>query len=189
MKDTRNHIMQTAIELFKEKGYEETTIKDICTACKITKGTFYYHFPNKDEISFQFYDYMFNEFSSIISELIFIPNAKEQLWKVYEFSIDRTIALGPKLLYSMYMSDIQKGMTLFSPYNRFDLDTNTSRQLKLQIDIVKRGQLTGEIKAGDAVIMVRTFVSCIAGIALAWSSNDGPFDEKEEIRNAFDIIF
>lgn len=186
---TRHKIMQCAIELFKEKGYENTSVADICRAAGITKGTFYYHFPNKDEISFEFYENMFSDFTGEFPELLAISNAKDQLWKIYEYSIDRTIALGPKLLCSLYMSDIQKGLSLFSPYSSYDLDTQSSRQIRLQIEIVKKGQKTGEIRSGDPVMMVRTFIAALAGIALAWSSNNAPFDEKEELRKAFDIIF
>lgn len=189
MKDTRKLILQKALELFKEKGYENTTIMDICKACAITKGTFYYHFPNKDELSFLFYEDMFSEFSSALAELIFIENVKDQLWKVYEYSIDRTIALGPKVLNSLYMSDIKNGMHLFSPFSRFDLETHSSRQLKLQIELVKKGQHTGDIREGDPVLMVRTFVAALTGIAIAWSSNDGSFDEKEELHKVFNVIF
>lgn len=189
MKDTRKLILQKALELFKEKGYENTSIMDICKACHITKGTFYYHFPNKDELSFLFYEDMFGEFSSVLAELIFIDNVKEQLWRVYEYSIDRTIALGPKVLYSLYMFDIKNGFQLFSPFSRYDLDTHTSQQLKLQIELVKKGQQTGDIKKGDPVIMVRTFVAALTGIAIAWGSNGGSFDEKEELHKAFHVIF
>lgn len=189
MKDTRKMILHTAFQLYKEKGYENVGVVDICRACNITKGTFYYHFPNKDELAFEFYESMYEDFSDMFMDLFRISNAKEQLWKVYEYSIDRTIALTPQVLKALFLSDIQNGLLLFSPYNDYTLDTHTSRQLKLQIDIVKRGQEKKEIKEGDAVLMVRTYVSALIGIAIAWSSNGGPFDEKEELKKVFDFIF
>lgn len=188
MKDTRKQILNTAIKLFKEKGYDNTSIIDICNSCHITKGTFYYHFPNKDELTFEFYDQIWDDFSEVFSDLLLISNTKEQLWKVYEFSIDRTIALTPKVLYGLLMSDIQKGMAMFSPYS-IKGNSKSNKHIKLQIDLVKKGQALNEIKQGDPEMMVRTYISALMGIAMAWSSNDGPFDEKEELRKAFDIIF
>ena len=82
MKDTRAFITNTAIELFKKKGYTNTSVTDICKACNITKGTFYYHFPNKDELTYEFYESIFQEFYTVLAELITIPSAKDQLWKV-----------------------------------------------------------------------------------------------------------
>lgn len=189
MNDTRKLITDTAIELFKQKGYENTSVNDICKACKISKGTFYYHFPNKDEITYEFYEKMFSEFNGVLADLISISSAKEQLWTVYEYSIDRTIALTPQVLYALLLSDIQKGLTFFSPYSDHTLNTASSRNLKLQIELVKKGQKEGTIRQGDPVTLVRTFVSALIGIAIAWSSNGGPFDEKEELKKAFDVIF
>lgn len=189
MKDTRRIITEKAIELFKEKGYEHTSVTDICRACGITKGTFYYHFPNKDEITFEFYENIFRDFSETLVDVFLITNAKEQLWKIYEFSIDPTIALTPKVLYALLMSDIQKGFDLFTPYGDQTRNTSSGRMLKLQIELVKRGQQNGEIKEGNPEMMVRTYIAALVGIAIAWSRSDGMFDEKEELKKAFDIIF
>lgn len=189
MKDTRKLIMEKAVELFKEKGYENTSVMDICKACSITKGTFYYHFPNKDEITFEFYERIYRDFSDIIVDLVMVSNAKEQLWKVYEFIIDRTIALTPKVLYALLMSDIQKGFDFFTPYGDHNPNTGSGKIIKLQMELVRKGQTAGQIKKGDSEMMVRTFVAALIGIAIAWSRSDGAFDEKAELKKAFDIIF
>lgn len=118
-----------------------------------------------------------------------IQNAKEQLWKIFEFSIDKTIALGPQLLYALIMSDIQRGFDIFTPYGNLKSDTNSSKQLNLQIEITKRGQAIGQIKNGDAEMMVRTYISALIGIAIAWGRSNGAFDEKAELKKVFDIIF
>ena len=48
--NTKEKIRQQAISLFKENGYENVTVLQICKAAGITKRTFYYHFSSKDEI-------------------------------------------------------------------------------------------------------------------------------------------
>ncbi|MDO4170351.1 MAG: TetR/AcrR family transcriptional regulator [Lachnospiraceae bacterium] len=189
MKNTRKLITETAIELFKEKGYKNTSVTDICKACGITKGTFYYHFPNKDEITFEFYENIYSDFSDILVDVFMMENAKEQLWKIFEFSIDHTITLTPKVLYALLMSDIQKGFDLFTPYGDYTRNTNSGKMLKLMIELVKKGQQSGQIKDGDSEMMVRTYIAALMGIAIAWSRSDGIFDEKEDLKKAFDIIF
>lgn len=189
MKDTRKKILNTAINLFKEKGYENTSILDICKACGITKGTFYYHFPNKDELSFEFYNQLFSDFSDRLIDILLLSDTKEQLWKIYEYSIDHTIELTPSVLYALIISDIQRGFDLFSPYNDPLCSNSSGQNIRLQIGIVKKGQLAGQIRQGDPEMMVRTFISALIGIAIAWSRSDGVFDEKEELKKAFDIIF
>ena len=47
---TKFSILQKAFELIYEKGYQTTSIDDILATIQVTKGAFYYHFKNKDEM-------------------------------------------------------------------------------------------------------------------------------------------
>lgn len=47
---TRLTILQKAFELIYVNGYQTTSIDDIIATTKVTKGAFYYHFSNKDEM-------------------------------------------------------------------------------------------------------------------------------------------
>lgn len=42
--------MKQSIVLFGEKGFSETSIKDIVNALGVTKGTFYYYFSSKEQL-------------------------------------------------------------------------------------------------------------------------------------------
>jgi AcrR family transcriptional regulator len=48
--DTRERILLVAGELFSDKGYNATSIRDISDALGVTKAALYYHFTSKDEI-------------------------------------------------------------------------------------------------------------------------------------------
>ena len=52
----RQLIMDTAIELFAEKGYEATSIQEITKHCGISKGAFYLDFKSKDELLYAIHD-------------------------------------------------------------------------------------------------------------------------------------
>lgn len=47
---TRLNILQKAFELVYVKGYQTTSIDEILATTQVTKGAFYYHFKNKDEM-------------------------------------------------------------------------------------------------------------------------------------------
>lgn len=47
---TRSNILQKAYELIYTKGYQTTSIDDIIATTHVTKGAFYYHFKNKEEM-------------------------------------------------------------------------------------------------------------------------------------------
>ena len=46
----RQLLYDTALELFREKGYEATTIREITQKVGIGKGTFFNYFPSKEHV-------------------------------------------------------------------------------------------------------------------------------------------
>ncbi|HUQ07241.1 MAG TPA: TetR family transcriptional regulator [Kofleriaceae bacterium] len=53
---TRQHVLDTALALFRKKGFEATTMRDIAKDAGLALGAAYYHFPSKDALLFAFYD-------------------------------------------------------------------------------------------------------------------------------------
>jgi AcrR family transcriptional regulator len=49
---SRQEILRTAARLFRERGYDATSMNDISAALKLSKGGLYHHFRSKDEILF-----------------------------------------------------------------------------------------------------------------------------------------
>lgn len=47
---TRERIMEIALQMFSERGYEAVSIRDICNEVGIRESTLYYHFKNKQDI-------------------------------------------------------------------------------------------------------------------------------------------
>lgn len=48
--ETRLAILKKAFELIYTNGYQTTSVDDIIATTQVTKGAFYYHFKNKDEM-------------------------------------------------------------------------------------------------------------------------------------------
>jgi AcrR family transcriptional regulator len=48
--DTRQRIQDVALELFAEKGYEKTSLREIAEHLDVTKAALYYHFKTKEDI-------------------------------------------------------------------------------------------------------------------------------------------
>jgi AcrR family transcriptional regulator len=49
-RDTRAEILVVAAELFTERGFEATSLREIAVRLGITKAALYYHFASKDDI-------------------------------------------------------------------------------------------------------------------------------------------
>jgi AcrR family transcriptional regulator len=48
--ETRHRIFHAAIELFRERGFEATTVDDITERADVARGTFFNYFPRKDAV-------------------------------------------------------------------------------------------------------------------------------------------
>ena len=74
---TKQKIIICALQMFCDKGYMETTIRDISTAVGITSGTIYSHFSSKDDIL----QYMLNDYGeytkNLFKTLDILPILKE----------------------------------------------------------------------------------------------------------------
>src|SRR5437868_8263546 len=52
--ETRERLFRSALQLFIQKGFAETTVEDITEAADVGKGTFFNYFPSKDHILIAF---------------------------------------------------------------------------------------------------------------------------------------
>lgn len=57
---TKSRIVKAAWNLFHKKGYDQTTVEDIISASKTSKGTFYHYFKGKDAL-LNSLSYLFDE--------------------------------------------------------------------------------------------------------------------------------
>jgi AcrR family transcriptional regulator len=53
--DTGDRILETALKLFRKKGFGATTMRDIAAACELSLGAAYYYFPSKEALVLDYY--------------------------------------------------------------------------------------------------------------------------------------
>jgi len=68
--DRKEQLIEQAVKMFIERGYDNTSIDDITSACNITKGAYYHHFKNKDEIFMKAVAVIFEEVGEWIKKKI-----------------------------------------------------------------------------------------------------------------------
>lgn len=61
MTDTRERILAAAITQFREKGFEETTMRGIAASAAVSLGNAYYYFPSKEHMILGFYNELLQE--------------------------------------------------------------------------------------------------------------------------------
>ena len=75
MNKTKRKIFETSMRLFAEKGYDATSIEDITETVGVAKGTLYYHFTSKEEIS----DFLIEEGIKLLQNSVDIQKEKEKV--------------------------------------------------------------------------------------------------------------
>ncbi len=65
---TRRQIFESALELFREKGFDSTTMQEIANRAKVVKSAAYYYFPSKEEIIQAYYETLQAEQERICKE-------------------------------------------------------------------------------------------------------------------------
>ena len=66
---TKKRILKVALKLFQERGFEETTMRNIADGAGVATGASYYHFKNKADIVRHFYEILADEFSDATDKI------------------------------------------------------------------------------------------------------------------------
>ncbi|HEX9101572.1 MAG TPA: TetR/AcrR family transcriptional regulator [Polyangia bacterium] len=49
--ESKEKILDAAMHVIRQKGYDATTVDDICAEAGLTKGSFFHHFASKEELA------------------------------------------------------------------------------------------------------------------------------------------
>src|SRR4026209_2058767 len=80
---SNDRILKSALELFSDKGYEATSVREICEAAGITKPTLYHFYGSKEGVYRALVDGALDDFSRAVTRAMQTPgSAVERLQRV-----------------------------------------------------------------------------------------------------------
>ena len=155
---TRFAFLEKAFELIYVNGYQATSVDDIIATTRLTKGAFYYHFRNKEEMGLA----MINE--------VMVPGMEEALIRPLKDSDDpvrdiyammRGLLLENPMLQVKYGCPVGNLTQEMSPVN----DTFSHALLKLVnqlqeviLESIDKGKKAGNISQGTDALQVANLV-------------------------------
>ncbi|MDB5135653.1 MAG: TetR/AcrR family transcriptional regulator [Mucilaginibacter sp.] len=84
---TKQFILEQAAPIYNEKGIAGTNVDDVLEATKLTKGSIYSHFENKEDLSIQVSDYLLDKICSGINLAMKRENsAKGKIFAYLDFN-------------------------------------------------------------------------------------------------------
>src|SRR6202171_3704223 len=104
--DTRDHLVQAAMQLFWEKGYGSASVADILQAAKVNSGSLYHFFPGKQDLLLA----VLEAYRGGIAEMLLAP-----AWKGVADPIEKIFALLARYRQSVVQTDCVYGCPIGSP--------------------------------------------------------------------------
>lgn len=68
--ETRNRILDAALRLFRERGFAETTMRDVAAAAGVATGAAYYYYRSKEDLVLAFYVRTDQEAAELFAEAL-----------------------------------------------------------------------------------------------------------------------
>ena len=134
---TREKLLSVADSLFRETGYDNVSVQDICNTAGIAKPTFYYYFTSKEELLAQYVKPQtiapYPELRKIFSE----KSYWKQLWMLNEYSLKEMTKRGRDLTAQTLK------MILNTPPSSLQFISQDS--LSITLPLIEEAQKAGEI--------------------------------------------
>jgi AcrR family transcriptional regulator len=86
---TRALILEKALEIFREQGFDAATIRSIAKSAKVATGAAYYYFPSKEAIVSAYYDHVQETHEAKVREsVVGTMDLRERLGIVFHSKLD-----------------------------------------------------------------------------------------------------
>jgi TetR/AcrR family transcriptional regulator, cholesterol catabolism regulator len=179
--EKRAKIRKAAAKLFAEKGFENTTTRDIAGAAGINNAALYYYFDSKEQLLYQILEEVMRTGLERITEIELSPRPlKEKL--ALTLRIHTTAAVDFDKM-KMLVHD-QRSL---SPDHREELNQKQSEYVSRLIAILKQLQDQGEMLDLDLTVCAYAFFGMVSW-AYRWYRPDGKV-KLDELSEIFYTIF
>lgn len=177
---TKLRITQIATNLFKEKGFENVKIQEICDASEISTGAFYHHFKSKNEIVNTGYEQIDLLLKERFESQTFTSNIEKMMYLFSE---------GLSLLQDLgwlFVSDVYKNILSIDSKYTLKSDRFLTVEIKSAIEsAIKSGELKSSISSDD---LTKTLLRTSRGVIFDWCLHQGSYDLKANITFDLNLI-
>ena len=182
-RNDKRRIVDTAWELFYEKGYDDTTVDDIIRLSDTSKGSFYYYFSGKDALLDTLSTILDEYYANLEEELDENMNSFDKLMFLnYKSHLFMETKIDVTLLASLYSTQlIAKG-------ERNLLDQNRT-YYRLISRIVEEGHVRNQISREKSIQEITKYYSlCERALVSDWCLNRGSYSLAEYSKEYMPIL-
>ena len=185
-RETRRKIVNCALRLFNEHGFENVSIEMISENAGVSVGAIYHHFKSKEEIAAQSLVVLDEDYEIFLNDLLTDPkyntlSAFDKLKEFYIFVQVKSSELDSvNFAYSYDLKNRQASILLVSE------ERTLYRGWKKLIDMCREeGSISPEL-TDEELIRLLTYIS--RGLLVDWLLKEGKQDMKEQSRLVADHL-
>ncbi|MGH9816212.1 MAG: TetR/AcrR family transcriptional regulator [Candidatus Acidiferrales bacterium] len=181
--ETRERIFRSALRLFAQRGFLNTTVEDITEAADVGKGTFFNYFPSKGHVLQALAEIQLGNVAAALEDARegqdSIQTVLSRLTKALTREPGRSPALVRSLLMAVHSSDPVREL----------VTARLASGRELLVELMEIGQRRGEIRRDFHVVaLARIFQQQIFGMLMIWTLHP-PADLQSWVEQTFAVFW
>lgn len=185
--ESRRKILETAVRLFDERGYDKVTVADICREAGFSVGAFYHYFRSKDQVLVERYLPFARQVDSFYQAINHRAreegrSALERLARYADLFFKYIEEAGPEALKTAFATQIEPGF-------KYSLATADMFRPHQELErLIAEGQRSGEIRTDlDPGELARILYRFMVGTLFTWCLVDGSYSLREAGRRCLQL--
>lgn len=151
--ETRRRIFEAAVSLFREHGFQATTVDDITERADVARGTFFNYFPRKESVlAFLSEERAALAEANATTLLAGSAPARAKLHELYAFAA------------SAWTADRELSRTVFMEWMRqafAPTEDDARRWETLVVRVIEQGQAAGELRRDAPAELLESLLSAV----------------------------
>ena len=178
----REEIITAIAELFKEKGYHNTSINDISQKVGLKGGSLYYHIKSKEDALYKICADGMNAYLANMEIIMGTKdNPKTKLKNIVDNHIDHFSSNLPKLVVALI-----EFKALGDDYRKLYNEKRNAIELHVQ-NLLREGMDKGEFRQGDIKFMTFAVLGMLNWMII-WYNPEGKWSPKKLKNDFFKMI-
>lgn len=174
---TKNRILNAAITLMDEKGFNDTSIEEISKKAGVSVGAFYHYYKSKNDIFFETYkifdDYLANEVAPLL---------------IQDETFDRIVTIFK--YYARYNKNrgLDAVRQLYNTQNKYFIDKGRYIYILLE-KVINAGQEKKEITRNMGAEGIADYLLIMArGVIYDWCLHEADYNLEEMMVNQISLL-
>jgi len=157
---SRTQLLDAAEEIFGQKGFHDTTLKEIADRADFSVGSVYSFFQNKDDLYVNVWLRRGAEFLPGFEESVAsVKDGLEAIAKIVDFEV-AFLRARPSFSH-LYLRTTGSLVPTSNEATSEKVLENAETVLQMQADIIRRGQIIGDVRDGDPAVLSRLLSSMV----------------------------